>query len=117
MSAGNVPVENNRNNSATVSGSTPLTPTTNYPFQPGTTMPVATGGYLCAACSMWVPVGSLHICQTQAFPTYPTRTPHKCPVCEGRKTVPQGFYTGMSQGTDTNRDQCQTCNGVGILWA
>lgn len=44
--------------------------------------------------------------------------PYKCPVCEGRGLVPQGFYnlhlTGISGSTAP--ETCKTCNGQGILW-
>ena len=43
--------------------------------------------------------------------------PHRCPVCEGRKTVDPGFYTGGGFTEGTNRETCQTCQGAGILWS
>lgn len=44
--------------------------------------------------------------------------PHKCPVCEGRGTVPGEFYdfhpsAGVQPG---DRVECHTCEGEGILW-
>lgn len=46
--------------------------------------------------------------------------PYKCPVCEGRGTVPIGFYETFSQGTTTATVTydvtCKTCNGTGIVW-
>jgi len=45
-------------------------------------------------------------------------TPHCCPVCNGRGTVPAGFY---SQGdyyssVTYGMNQCRTCSGSGVLW-
>ncbi len=48
--------------------------------------------------------------------------PHKCPVCDGRGTVPNGFYTQpMSHqyhptSTVSMTETCKSCNGTGILW-
>lgn len=44
--------------------------------------------------------------------------PHKCPVCEGRGTVPGDFYdfhpdAGVLPGDSV---ECHTCEGEGILW-
>lgn len=41
--------------------------------------------------------------------------PYLCPVCEGRKTVPEGFYTGIMAGHGAQREECQACEGEGIL--
>lgn len=42
-----------------------------------------------------------------------------CPVCRGAGLVRQGFYTAVGQETFTSDhvgpDQCQTCDGKGIL--
>jgi hypothetical protein len=43
----------------------------------------------------------------------------RCPICEGRKTVPQGFYHA-SRGdvfgaTSTGREPCQQCGGTGMI--
>lgn len=41
--------------------------------------------------------------------------PHRCPVCEGRGSVPAGFYSaGLATGT--NGEQCRACKGEGVLW-
>lgn len=40
-------------------------------------------------------------------------TVHKCPVCEGRQTVPAGFYDGLATGTAP--EPCRTCNGKGAV--
>ncbi len=44
--------------------------------------------------------------------------PHTCPVCEGRGTVPCGFYSHQEHFTSssTSPETCKTCNGGGILW-
>ena len=39
--------------------------------------------------------------------------PHRCPVCEGRGSVPNGFYV---QSEGTNDQPCQACGGTGVLW-
>jgi hypothetical protein len=45
-------------------------------------------------------------------------SPHLCPVCNGKKKVPNGFYNfdGYSSTTDATPHICQTCNGEGIIW-
>jgi len=46
----------------------------------------------------------------------PRQYPHRCPVCEGRKTVPRNFYS-RSEATDgTAPVQCESCNGSGMVW-
>ncbi len=47
--------------------------------------------------------------------------PHRCPVCDGRGTVPLGFYDGTvdHSGTTTtvpHTENCRSCLGVGVLW-
>ena len=48
------------------------------------------------------------------------RTPFKCPVCEGKGIVPNGFYDAIGVNTWTTSDvtpeTCRTCNGSGIIW-
>ena len=39
--------------------------------------------------------------------------PYTCPVCRGRGTVPNGFY---SQRPGTADEACRTCEGTGVLW-
>jgi hypothetical protein len=40
----------------------------------------------------------------------------KCPVCEGRGHVPQGFYLDITQTTGTNQPVlCRSCFGVGYI--
>ena len=54
-------------------------------------------------------------------PELNTKTPHRCPICNGRGTVPRGFYG--STGTTCEPDiaiivpeNCKSCHGIGILW-
>ena len=42
----------------------------------------------------------------------------KCPVCDGRRTVPNGFYVNYSHPSAANftgQEPCQTCNGAGVI--
>lgn len=43
------------------------------------------------------------------------RVPHRCPVCEGRGTVPVNFYTRASATTDAGDIACRSCVG-GIIY-
>lgn len=47
-------------------------------------------------------------------------TPHKCPVCEGRRSLPAGYYALSLEGTSVHSstlpETCRTCLGSGILW-
>ena len=44
--------------------------------------------------------------------------PHKCPICDGTGTVPNGFYNKFSScSTTITPEQCRSCSGSGILWA
>lgn len=53
----------------------------------------------------------------QSFPTYQLK-PHICPVCNGKTTVPNGFYNtlGASSSTNSEPETCRSCNGKGIIW-
>lgn len=49
------------------------------------------------------------------------RTPHKCPVCEGRGMVPSTFYQstaadGTGATSSLGTETCRTCGGTGIVW-
>ncbi len=47
------------------------------------------------------------------------QTPHRCPVCNGRGIVPNGWYSTTEQSwttTSTTPDQCRSCSGTGVLW-
>ena len=40
-------------------------------------------------------------------------TPHKCPVCQGRGTVPPGFYDEINTGTSIKYSET---NLQGLWW-
>jgi len=44
-------------------------------------------------------------------------TPHKCPVCEGRGTVPHNFYSGAIASSSIAPETCRSCKGEGVLWS
>ncbi len=39
----------------------------------------------------------------------------KCPVCEGRGTLPCGFYAPAMATSSVSPEICKTCNGQGII--
>ena len=45
-------------------------------------------------------------------------TPHRCPVCDGRGSVPRGFYMTYLTGSSTSAmpEVCRSCAGLGVLW-
>lgn len=48
-------------------------------------------------------------------------TPHTCPVCHGKGTVPAGFYDTQIGFYETPMDakpeeKCRTCKGKGMVW-
>lgn len=47
----------------------------------------------------------------------PERRPWRCPICEGRGTVPLDFYTQCGASTGTKREQCRACYGRGVVIA
>jgi len=46
------------------------------------------------------------------------KAPYKCPICNGKGNVPQGFYSiDRNRITiGTNPLQCRSCSGSGIIW-
>lgn len=43
----------------------------------------------------------------------------KCPVCNGRGFVPNGFYSTTNESwysSSTAPETCRTCNGSGMVW-
>lgn len=45
--------------------------------------------------------------------------PYRCPVCNGRGTVPNGFYRSTGDvivSYTTEPEVCRTCSGKGIVW-
>ena len=47
-----------------------------------------------------------------------SKTPYKCPICNGNGMVPDGFYNQTSgQWSSTGTvEKCRSCNGTGIVW-
>lgn len=43
--------------------------------------------------------------------------PFRCPVYEGRRTMPENFYSRMTFGTGMDTVECKTCEGDGIVWS
>lgn len=46
-------------------------------------------------------------------------SPHKCPVCSGRGTVPAGFYMAHNNeftSSGTAPEKCRSCLGTGVIW-
>lgn len=43
--------------------------------------------------------------------------PFRCPVCEGRTTMPKGFYTRILISSDMNDVPCKTCGQTGVIWS
>lgn len=66
-----------------------------------------TGMCLCGALAPW---------QAQQ----PKTAPYRCPVCEGKGKVPNGFYTAIGveswATSDITPDTCRSCNGTGVVW-
>jgi len=45
--------------------------------------------------------------------------PYCCPVCNGKMTVPNGFYNqvnGYWSSSSSTPERCRSCNGTGIVW-
>jgi hypothetical protein len=57
--------------------------------------------------------------ETFHMPSYRSVTIVRCPICEGRGIVPQGFYRHPSgipfSSSDASHEECKACNGSGIL--
>jgi hypothetical protein len=49
------------------------------------------------------------------------RIPYRCPVCDGKGLVPNGFYraVGMNEwgSSSASPETCRTCKGIGIIWS
>jgi hypothetical protein len=43
--------------------------------------------------------------------------PFRCPVCEGRGSMPRGFYDRSTTVSSLEPEQCRACRGCGIVWA
>jgi hypothetical protein len=49
-----------------------------------------------------------------------SKTPHKCPICEGRGIVQGGFYTSLPTSPSISTvvtEPCRACAGSGIIYA
>lgn len=47
-------------------------------------------------------------------------TPCVCPLCGGRRLVPNGFYFGCGPHWTTSSatpEMCRSCDGTGIVWS
>lgn len=48
------------------------------------------------------------------------KKPYKCPVCNGKGIVPNGFYSCVGDTiistTTTIPEQCRSCKGTGVIW-
>ena len=46
------------------------------------------------------------------------KRPLRCPVCEGRGTVPKNFYSCVHniKTYDTTEMTCRACLGTGVIW-
>jgi len=47
------------------------------------------------------------------------RTPHKCPICNGRGIVSNGFYSATEEcwsTTSADPEKCRSCSGQGVVW-
>ena len=42
--------------------------------------------------------------------------PYLCPVCQGRGTVPVGFYCSGTLSSNVTPETCRTCGGLGMVW-
>jgi DNA-directed RNA polymerase subunit RPC12/RpoP len=73
-------------------------------------------------CGCWPSKGI--VCMSHAgYVTPPLRQEHvavRCPVCEGRRLVPNGFYGAVGvqfwSSNSTMPEQCRACSGSGIVW-
>lgn len=48
---------------------------------------------------------------------YPSKTPHKCPVCDGIGKVKPGFYGKSKPPFGRAKDDCRSCQATGVLWS
>ena len=42
--------------------------------------------------------------------------PYMCPICYGKGTVPNNFYTDFGASTSTAPEICKSCRGSGIIF-
>jgi hypothetical protein len=59
------------------------------------------------------------MCEIKVYPE--EKRPYVCPVCNGTRHVPEGFYRQNLQGEwsspgTTDYEPCRTCKETGIVW-
>lgn len=59
--------------------------------------------------------GPTHIYQPPTFYNFPQNPLAKCPICEGRGTVPAGFYMRSETVANAGPEQCRLCAGLGAV--
>jgi hypothetical protein len=78
------------------------------------------GGWTCHGCSQFVPSNQLHFCQGlqwRPVAANPSRTPHRCPICDGRGSVTwDPNNPRATAGTSAGPWTCPTCLGARVLW-
>ena len=69
---------------------------------------------ICDYCNLPKPNGD----KMTAIPPFQfVSVPHKCPVCEGRGTVPCNFYEPLRYTTTSTAPiECKSCDGKAIIW-
>jgi hypothetical protein len=49
-----------------------------------------------------------------------SKAPHRCPVCEGKGNVPNGFYSAIGvevwSSSSIMPEACRSCDGTGVVW-
>lgn len=77
------------------------------------TTSVVSNWMVCPLCSCWYLLGTSHQCATYGVVSdQKTRTPHKCPSCDGYgEREPRG-----SLWVNTATVPCVSCGGKGVLW-
>lgn len=80
----------------------------------------------CQYCGYYYSCYSGHVCGGLSYyygvpttvntpTTYAQAPPYKCPVCEGRGTMPCGFYERLQITDNTASNECRSCKGTGII--
>lgn len=63
-------------------------------------------------------VARFRVVESERDPALPTpKRPHRCPICNGKGTVPAGFYDHGPAGNTSNPVTCKACGGNGIVIA
>lgn len=53
-------------------------------------------------CTICYPMYCVHSSSTQ-------KTPHRCPICNGRGLVANNFYNNFGSSTDASDIECRSC--------